>query len=136
MNIIDKLLKLDAGKIEMPKKVVTLKLGKLGIELDFPCIAISPEKYSEIQESSIEMKKGDIKKINMHRTKVMTVIEGCPEVFKSKDVMEHFSCPTPKELVNKLLLSGEIDDLYNTIVVLNGYEKDEDDDDEENDIKN
>ncbi|MDP4146516.1 MAG: XkdN-like protein [Bacillota bacterium] len=132
MNSVEKLLKLDAGKIVMPTKVVTLKLGKLdGLKLDFECKAVDPEKYSEIQENSLEIKKGDIKKINMHNTKVLTLIEGCPGVFKSKEVQEHFGCPTPKELVNKLLLSGEIDELYNNIVELSGYEKDE-----ESDIKN
>lgn len=131
MNTVEKLLKIDAGKLKMPEKTVTLKLAKLGIELDFPCVAISPETYSEIQENSIEMKKGDIKRINMHKMKILTIIEGCPAVFKSKEVMDHFGCATPRDLINKLLLSGEIDDLYKTITELNGYEEDE-----EEDIKN
>lgn len=131
MNTVEKLLKIDAGKLKMPERTVTLKLAKLGIELDFPCVAISPETYSEIQENSIEMRKGDIKRINMHKMKTLTIIEGCPTVFKSKEVMDHFGCATPKELVNKLLLNGEIDELYNAISELNGYEKDE-----EEDIKN
>lgn len=131
MNTVEKLLKLDAGKIKIPEKVVTMKLAKLGIELEFKCMAISPERYSEIQEDAVTLKKGDIKRIDMHKTKTMTIIEGCKEIFKSKEVMEHFGCPTPKELVNKLLLSGEIDDLYNEIVQLNGYEKDD-----EEEIKN
>lgn len=131
MNTVEKLLKIDAGKLKMPEKTVTLKLAKLGIELDFPCVAISPETYSEIQENSIEMRKGDIKRINMHKTKILTIIEGCPTIFKSKDVMEHFGCATPRDLIEKLLLSGEIDELYKTITELNGYEEDE-----EEDIKN
>lgn len=135
MNIVDKLLKLDAGKIQMPEKVIKMTPKKLGIELEFPCKAINPERYSEIQEEAIELKKGDIKKISMHRTKILTLIEGCPDVFKSKELQTHFGCPTPGVLISKLLLSGEIDDLYNEIVVLNGYEKDEDDE-EDKDIKN
>lgn len=133
MNTVDKLLKLDAGKIKIPEKTVKMTLAKLGVELEFRCIAIAPEKYSEIQEGAVTLKKGDIKRIDMHKTKTMTIIEGCPDIFKSKDILEHFGCPTPKELVNKLLLSGEIDDLYNEIVQLNGYEKDEEDEEE---IKN
>lgn len=127
MNTIDKLLKMDAGKLAMPEKVVTLKLAKLGAALDFPCVAINNEKYSEIQEGAYELRKGDIKRINLSKMKTMTIIEGCPSVFKSKEVMEHFSCPTPRDLINRLLLSGEMDDLYSAIVELNGYEQDEED---------
>jgi len=65
--------------------------------------------------------------------KTLIIIEGCPEVFKSKEVMDHFEAPSPKELIRKLLLSGEIDDLYNAINELSGYEKDEEDEEE---IKN
>lgn len=135
MNVIDKLLKIDAGKLEMPSKEVPLKLKKLGgEEFTFPCKAVDPEKFSEIQENALELKKGDIKKINMYEMKVLTVIEGCPDVFKNKDLMQHFAVPTPKEFIKKLLLSGEIDDLYNTINELSGYEKDTED--EEKEIKN
>jgi hypothetical protein len=125
MNAIDKILKMDAGKLKMPEKVIKIKLAKLAAELEFPCVAIAPEVYSEIQESAFEMRKGDIKRINMHVSKIMTVIEGCPSIFKSKEVMEHFSCVSPKELVNKLFLSGELDELYAAIIELNGYEADE-----------
>ena len=59
-------------------------------------------------------------------------MEGCSDVFRNKEVLEHFKAPTPKELINKLLLAGEIDELYNTINELNGYDKE----DEEEDIKN
>jgi hypothetical protein len=127
MNAIDKLLKMDAGKIKMPEKVVTLKLAKLGTEIEFPCVAIGNEKYAEIQEGAYELRKGDIKRINIAKMKNMTLIEGCPSIFKSKEVMDHFSCVTPKDLVNKLLLSGEMDDLYAAIIELNGYEQDEED---------
>jgi hypothetical protein len=44
-------------------------------------------------------------------------------VFKNNDVMQHFGAPTPKELVKKLLLSGEIDELYSEISNLNGYDR-------------
>lgn len=133
MNTVEKLLKFDAGKIKMPEEIVKMTPKKLGFEIEFLCKAISPEIYSEIQENAVELRKGDIKKINMHKSKVLTLVEGCPDVFKSKELMEHYGCATPKELVNKLLLSGEIDELANKLAELNGYEKDEE---EEEDIKN
>lgn len=137
MNIVEKLLKMDAGKLEVPTKVITIQSKKLKQPLDFPCKAIDPEKYAEIQENSIIMKKGDVKKVESYKLKTMTIIEGCPEVFKSKEVMEHFGSPTPKDLVKKLLLSGEIQDLYDAICELSGYDPDQDDKDkDEEEIKN
>jgi hypothetical protein len=126
MNAVDKLLKIDAGKLTMPEKAVKIKPAKIGEEIEFQCIAISPEKYTEIQENAYEIRKGDIKRINLGKMKTLTIIEGCPSIFKSKELLEHFQCATPKDLVNKLLLSGEVDDLYTAIVELNGYEQDED----------
>jgi hypothetical protein len=125
MNSIDKLLKMDAGKIKMPEKVVTKKLAKLGTEIDFPCVAINPKRYAEIQESAYELKGGSIRRINLDKMRTLTIIEGCPSIFKSKELMEHFSCPTPPELIAKLLIAGEIDDLFAAINELNGYEQDE-----------
>lgn len=133
MNTVEKLLKLDAGKIKMPEKVIKLTPKKLGIEVDFPCKALNPERFSEIQEDAVIMKKGDVKKIKMYAIKSLIVIDGCPEIFKSKELMDHYGCPTPKELLNKLLLSGEVDDLYDAISELSGYDRDEED---EEDIKN
>jgi len=133
MNLVEKLLKLDAGTIEIPSKVITVQSKKLKQPIEFPCKAVDAEKYAEIQEGALEIRKGDVRKINMYAMKTLIIIEGCPEVFKSKEVMDHFGVPTPKELIKKLLLSGEIDDLYNGINELSGYEKDDED---EETIKN
>ncbi|KHO37551.1 XkdN-like protein [Clostridium tetani] len=135
MNTVEKLLALDAGELEMPTKEVTLKLGKLGgQEFTFTCKAVNPEKVAKIQDKLIDLnKKGNIQGTNLGETKLLTVMEGCSDTFRNKDLLEHFNAPTPKELINKLLLAGEIDELYNTINELNGYEQDEE---EEEEIKN
>ena len=54
-------------------------------------------------------------------------------MFKDKALREHFGCPTPKELINKLLLKGEVDDLVNAINDLSVLKQVED---VENEIKN
>ena len=132
MNIVDKLLKMDAGKIKTPEKEIKLNLKKLGgEEFVFPCKAIDPEYVTELQENSIEFKKNGISKIKIYDTKVMTIVEGCPEVFKNKEVIKHFGAATPKDLVKKLLVSGEIDELKAEIDALGGY-----DDDDEEEVKN
>ena len=132
MNIVDKLLKMDAGKIKTPEKEIKLNLKKLGgEEFVFPCKAVDPEYVTELQENSIEFKKNGISKIKIYDTKVMTIVEGCPEVFKNKEVIKHFGAATPKDLVKKLLVSGEIDELKAEIDALGGY-----DDDDEEEVKN
>ncbi len=136
MNTVEKLLKMDAGKIKTPEKDVVMKLAKFdNKEFTFPCKAIDPELVAEIQENSIEFYDGDIDKIKVYDSKVMTIIEGCPIVFKNTDLMKHFGAATPKDLVKKLLLSGEIDDLKAEIDKLSGYDTKKKKRDEE-DIKN
>ena len=132
MNIVDKLLKMDAGKIKTPEKEIKMNLKKLnGEEFVFPCKAVDPEYVTELQENSIEYKKNGISKIKIYDTKVMTIVEGCPEVFKNKEVLKHFGAATPKDLVKKLLVSGEIDELKAEIDALGGY-----DDEDEEEVKN
>jgi len=127
MNTIEKLLKADAGKLKMPEKDVIMKLKKLdNEEFIFPCKAVDPEIVAELQENAIEFNDGELEKIKVYHTKVMTIIEGCPAIFKNKELMEHFSVPTPKELVKKLLLSGEMDKLNDEINKLGGYDKKKD----------
>ena len=133
MNLVEKLLKIDAGKIETPTKIITIQCKRLNESIEFPCKAIDPEKFAEIQESTLVIKKGDVKRVDTYKLKTLIIIEGCPDVFKSKEVMDHFGAPTPKELIKKLLLSGEMEDLYNGISELSGYEKDDEDEEE---IKN
>lgn len=134
MNTIEKLLAYDAGKIKVPEKVVSMRLKQLGNQkFDFPCKAVDPEYVSELQENSIEFKKGDIEKIKMYDTKVMTIIEGCPTIFKSEELLRHFKVRTPKELIKVLMVSGEIDKLKEEIDKLSGYD---DDEKNEDDIKN
>lgn len=132
MNIVEKLLKIDAGKIKTPTKEVKMMLKKIGEEFSFPCRAVDPEKVAELQENSITFKKGDMAGIKIYNTKVMTIIEGCPDVFKNQEVINHFGAITPKELVKKIMLSGEMDNLKAEIDKLGGY--DEENSDEE--IKN
>lgn len=123
MNTVEKLLKQDAGKLKTPEKTVTMELRKLdGAEFDFNIRAVDPEFITELQENSIEFSEGDINKIKMYDTKVMTIVEGCPEVFKSKELRSHFGAATPKDLVSKLLVSGEMDYLKKEIDELGGYD--------------
>ena len=122
MNIIDKLMKIDAGTLETPKAIHKMFVTKVGEVLDFEIQAINAEKATEIQQKGIKLEDGNLTDIDVYKTKVLTIIEGCP-MFKDKSLREHFNCPTPKELINKLLLKGEVDDLVDAINDLSDLKK-------------
>ena len=132
MNIVDKLMKIDAGTLETPKAVHKMFVTKVGEVLDFEIQAINAEKATEIQQKAIKIENGNVSDIDVYKTKVLTIMEGCP-MFKDKALREHFKAPTPKELINKLLLKGEVEDLVDAINNLSDLKKIEKAEDE---IKN
>ena len=131
-NIIDKLMKIDAGTLETPKAVHKMFVKKVGEELEFEIQAINPEKATEIQQKAVKIVDGNVTDIDIYKTKVLTILEGCP-MFKDKELRQHFNCPTPKELISKLFSKGEIDNLVDTINDLSELKEVEKADDE---IKN
>lgn len=139
MNTVDLLLNIDAGKLVKPTKDVEIKrLSAIaGAPVMFTCQAMDPDRYSEIQQDAVNFdKKGKVSKIDMSEMRVFMILDGVtsPDL-KSKDLMDHYGVVTPKDLIKKLLLPGEMDELFNNINTLSGF--DEDSDEETNsDIKN
>lgn len=138
MSLIDRLLQADVKKLtELPTakyevKRLTKKLsGKFELELQ----AIPAKRYSEIQRNGVEMNnKGGFKDIKVFDMQALTLIDGIKEPsLKDKRLLEYYSAATPKELVSKMFMAGEIADIYSKIQELSGYETEEDTDKE---IKN
>ncbi len=130
-NIVEELLKIDLGEVEIPKETKRIYLKKLKKEFSFECVALDAEKANEIRMKSIDLTSGTVDDIDMFKLQAYTVIEGCKNVFKNKDLMKHFNAPTPIELVRRLLLDGELTELSNTITELSSYQEVKD-----NEIKN
>ena len=130
-NIVEELLKIDLGEVEIPKKTKKIYLKKLKKEFEFECVALDAEKANEIRMKSIDLASGTVDDIDMFKLQAYTVIEGCKNVFKNKDLMKHFNAPTPIELVRRLLLDGELTELSNTITELSSCQEVKD-----NEIKN
>lgn len=70
--------------------------------------------------------KGKDADIEISLLQVLVVMEGVVDpsgkpLFKNKDLMAKFKASTPKELVRKLLLSGEIAGIYGEIASLSGF---------------
>ena len=130
-NIVEELLKIDLGEVEIPRETKKIYLKKLKKEFSFECVALDAEKANEIRMKSIDLTSGTVDDIDMFKLQAYTVIEGCKNVFKNKDLMKHFNAPTPIELVRRLLLDGELTELSNTITELSSYQEVKD-----NEIKN
>ena len=131
MSLIDKLLQMDKSKLmEMPTREVEFErlTNLLGEPFKVKCKAIDGERYADIQRSAVDLnKKGGLRDINLFEMQVLTVIDGVVEPnLKDKRLLAYFGCVTPKELVKKLFLAGEIAELSNIITELSGYDKDED----------
>ena len=70
--------------------------------------------------------KGKDADIEISLLQVLVVMEGVVDpngkpMFKNKDIMAKFKASTPKELVRKLFLSGEIANIYGEIASLSGF---------------
>lgn len=133
MNIIEKLMNADVNKLALPKKEYEVKrLTKLfGFPFVLKLQGLNPERYMNIQENSVEFKKGDLNKIKMYEMNVKTILSGVIEPsLKDTNLQKHFNAVTPKELVNKLFLAGEISDIADEISKLCGYDSQKEIDDE------
>ncbi len=138
MSLVDKLLQLDADRVtEKPTAEFEIeRLSKLlGEKVVFKCQALDGETYADIQRKAIDIsKKGNIRDLKLFEMQIMTCVEGVVEPnLKDKRLLDHYGASTPKELIKKMLLPGEIADLHNIINELSGYERD---DDEEEELKN
>lgn len=136
VNVLDLLLGADKGKIKTPFKDV--EISRLSELFEAPfivrCEALTPEKYESIQDMAVNIQGKDVD-LDMNALQILTVIEGVKAItedasgerktagllFKNADLMSHFEAPTPKELCRKLLLSGEVSNLYNVISKLSGF---------------
>ena len=130
-KITDLLLDADFEQIERPSKEVEIKrLSNIfGEKFTVLCKALTYDKYSEIQENCIEMNciepTFDLQKLQLELVfnGVFDAQDGT-RLFSNKELQKKFKVPHGKELVKRLLLSGEISALADTITELTGYKED------------
>ena len=132
-NALNVLLKMDKAKVEeLPTKVIEIKrfTELTGEKFEVTLRAINGERMSDIQKNSIDIsKKGGVKDINLYSMQTQILTEGMIDPnLKDKSLLEHFGCVTPKDLIKKLFLAGEINDLANEVQELSGYDKSDDED--------
>lgn len=103
-------LLLDMSIPDMPEKEIKLKrLSEMcGEPVVFKLKALPYNRSVEI---------GKMDEMNVH-----CVLAGVVEPnLKDSALLEHFKAPTPAELVKKMLLPGEIEDISREIEKLSGY---------------
>lgn len=117
MDILDLLLKADTASFKPPEKDVKIKrLSKiLGSDAVFTLRAVSLDRLEEIRSATNE--SGDL-----HAMIVLESIKS-PNL-KSADLKEKFGTKTPLETVKKILLAGEIEELYFAASKLSGFDRD------------
>ena len=127
VNVLDLLLGSDIGEIKLPTKQMEItRLSKVfGVPFVITVSALSPDKYEEVQDMAVSVKGKDAD-IEISLLQLLVVMEGVMDpsgkpMFKNKDLMTKFKASTPKELVRKLFLSGEIASIYGEIAELSGF---------------
>lgn len=127
VNVLDLLLGSDIGDIKLPTKQVEIKrLSEVyGAPFVVTCKALSPDKYEEVQDMALDISGKEVD-LDVNLLQLFVVLEGVCDatekpMFKNKDLLTKFKAQTPKELVRKILLSGEIASLYGTISELSGF---------------
>ena len=123
-NLIEKLLKIDAGKLEIEKKECKVdKLSEiLGEDVTFTCYPVSLDVYNNAQKKTVDFdKKGNLTDINTGKLNIELVLNGVPEI-KDKALLEHFGAATPLEFLRnkKLFRVGDITKLASTVSELSG----------------
>lgn len=127
VNILDLLLGADIGEIKLPTKQLEItRLSEIfGKPFILTCRALTPEKYEEVQDMALSVQGKDVD-LDVNLLQIFVTIEGVVDdsgklLFKNTELMSKFKAQTPKELVRKLLLSGEIASVHSTISELSGF---------------
>jgi Phage XkdN-like protein. len=127
VNILDLLLGSDVGEIKLPTKQVEItRLTEVyGTPFIITCKALTPDRYEEVQDMALEVKGKEVD-LDVNLLQLFVTLEGVMDdtgksMFKNKDLMSKFKAQTPKELVRKILLSGEITSVYSEIAKLSGF---------------
>lgn len=128
VSILDLLLGADTGKIKLPTSEVEItRLSEVfGKPFILTCQALTPEKYEEVQDMALQVSGKDVD-LDLAQLQLFTVMEGVIDsngnpLFKSKELRTKYKVPTPKEVVRKVLLSGEIVAVYTEIAKLTGFD--------------
>jgi hypothetical protein len=119
MNAIEKLLKLDANKLQLPTKEVEVsRLSDLtGGQYILKLQAVSAPETESIREMATKNDEVDISEVRKG-----IILAGVKEPnLRDETLRKHFGAATPYDLIDKLFLPGEREAIYEQISMLSGY---------------
>ena len=129
MNLVDKLLKMDAKKPEelQTGSVESKRLAKLlGVDkVEVQIREIKSRRVNDIVAYQIDQ-KGKFDYSKSYDAKLMMCVEGIVEPdLRNKDLQAHFECKSAKDLCKKLF-GMEITEISDAISLLSGVDTEED----------
>lgn len=129
MNLVEKLMKLERGKLEeIPTGEVEIRrLTKLcGEPFMVKCKALSGDRYTELSGGMLDG-DGNADFGKVYDVSALIVTEGVVEPdLRNEDLQKHFDCATPKELAKILFQGGDMQKVSDLITELSGFGKDTD----------
>lgn len=93
--------------------------------LKFKIKAVNPDKFSDLQKQCTKVgKKGKVNFDSKMFNEQLIINYTVDPNFKEAKVIEKAGCMTSEQLVNKVLLAGEVATLVEEISALSGFDKD------------
>nr|DAP48614.1 MAG TPA: tail assembly chaperone protein [Caudoviricetes sp.] len=128
-NAIDLLLNANVEDFERPSKIVEIpRLSKiLGDKFELKLKALSINKINKLRMECVNQttKEVDIPKLQMKMlTEGALDTENETYFFKNKNIQKAYKVPNAEELINKILVMGEVDFLYDEIDSLSDLSED------------
>lgn len=125
-TLVDALLSADAGKISniATTTVEVPRLTKiLGVPFMVKLQSVPIKRMNEIQETSIQMtNKGRYAGTDINQLQMLTLCASIADPdLGNKELQKKLHAATPKEVLEKLFLAGEIQMLYDKVQEVSGY---------------
>lgn len=93
--------------------------------LKFKIKAVSPDEFSDLQKQCTKVgKKGKVNFDSKMFNDQLIINYTVEPNFKDADAIKKAGCMTPEQLLNKVLLAGEVATLVEEISTLSGFDKD------------
>lgn len=93
--------------------------------MKFKIKAVSPDEFSELQKQCTKVgKKGKVNFDSKMFNDQLIINYTVEPNFKDADAIKKAGCMTPEQLLNKVLLAGEVATLVEEISTLSGFDKD------------
>lgn len=123
MSVVNSLLKIDSGKLALPKKEVNIKRlsEAAGEPVVFILSGVAADRLEEIREMNTTI-NGDNIQVNSQEIRLSAIADGVIEPdLKDTKLQAHYGVKTSHDLIKKLLLAGERETIYSIIEDLSGY---------------